>query len=116
VDPIEFEYNAIEIGDEDSAKLAEFASKIVDSAHLNVLIEAYANEREIAAMGGTDDPSALFDVLSARLDETRSILEDGGAGRLRMPTSRRGTTRTFSTTIRRSSIAISPGARPRSRT
>ncbi len=87
IDPIEFEYNAIEIGDDDAAKLAEFASHIVDSAHLNVLIEPYASEREIAAMGGKDDPSALFDVLSARLDEARSILEDAGvlSDRLRMP-------------------------------
>ena len=38
-------------------------------------------------MGGKDDPSELFDVLSARLDETRSILEDAGvmSDRLRMP-------------------------------
>ena len=67
--------------------MREFATQIVDSAHLNVLIEAYASPQEIAAMGGKDDPSELFDVISARLDETRSILEDAGvmSDRLRMP-------------------------------
>jgi len=87
LDPIEFEYNAIEIGDEDKQRLAEFAAQIVDSAHLNVLVEPYASAKEIANLGGKDDPSALFDVLSARLDEARSVLEDAGvlSDRLRMP-------------------------------
>jgi photosystem II stability/assembly factor-like uncharacterized protein len=86
-DPIEFGYNQIEISEADAERLKEFAAQIVDSAHLNVLIEAYANPKEIAAMGGKDDPSELFDVISARLDETRSILEDAGvmSDRLRMP-------------------------------
>ena len=86
-DPIEFGYNQIEISEADAERVREFAAQIVDSAHLNVLIEAYANPKEIAAMGGKDDPSELFDVISARLDETRSILEDAGvmSDRLRMP-------------------------------
>lgn len=87
LDPIEFDYNAIEIGDADKQRLAEFAEQIVDSAHLNVLVEPYASAKEIANLGGKDDPSALFDVLSARLDEARSVLEDAGvlSDRLRMP-------------------------------
>jgi photosystem II stability/assembly factor-like uncharacterized protein len=86
-DPIEFGYNQIEISEADAERVREFAAQIVDSAHLNVLIEAYASPKEIAAMGGKDDPSELFDVISARLDETRSILEDAGvmSDRLRMP-------------------------------
>jgi len=86
-DPIEFGYNQIEIGEADAKRIQEFAVQLVDSAHLNVLIEAFASPQEIAAMGGKDDPSELFDVLSARLDETRSILEDAGvmSDRLRMP-------------------------------
>ena len=86
-DPIEFGYNQIEIADADAERVREFATHIVDSAHLNVLIEAYASPKEIAAMGGKADPSELFDVISARLDETRSILEDAGvmSDRLRMP-------------------------------
>jgi photosystem II stability/assembly factor-like uncharacterized protein len=87
MEPIEFEYNAIEIGEADKKQLHDFAAQIVDSAHLNVLVEPYASEREIATLGGKDDPSALFDVLSARLDEARSVLEDAGvlSDRLRMP-------------------------------
>ncbi len=86
-DPIVFDYNEIEISDDDAKRLRAFAEQIVDSAHLNVLIEPFATAREIAAMGGKDDPSELFDVISARLDETRSILEDAGvmSDRLRMP-------------------------------
>ena len=87
MDPIEFEFNAIEISEADKQRLSEFAAQIVDSAHLNVLVEPYANAKEIATLGGKDDPSALFDVLSARLDEARSVLEDAGvlSDRLRMP-------------------------------
>lgn len=86
-EPIEFPYNEIEIGEADADRLREFAAQIVDSAHLNVLIEPYASPQEIAALGKKADPSELFDVLSARLDETRSILEDAGvmSDRLRMP-------------------------------
>jgi hypothetical protein len=87
MDPIEFGYNAIEIGDADAERLQEFAARIVDSAHLNVLIDPFASPKEIADLGRKADPSELFDVLSARLDETRSILEDAGvmSDRLRMP-------------------------------
>ena len=87
MDPIQFDYNAIEIGPDDKKKLTEFAAQIVDSAHLNVLVEPYASAKEIANLGRKDDPSALFDVLSARLDEARSVLEDAGvlSDRLRMP-------------------------------
>jgi photosystem II stability/assembly factor-like uncharacterized protein len=86
-DPIQFGYNQIEIADADAERVRQFASEIVDFAHLNVLIEAYASPKEIAEMGGKDDPSGLFDLISARLDETRSILEDAGlmSDRLRMP-------------------------------
>jgi photosystem II stability/assembly factor-like uncharacterized protein len=87
VDPIEFQYNEIEIGEQDAGRLREFAKQIADSAHLNVLIDPFANAKEIAELGKKSDPSELFDVLSARLDETRSILEDAGvmSDRLRMP-------------------------------
>jgi photosystem II stability/assembly factor-like uncharacterized protein len=87
MDPIQFGYNQIEIGDADAEQVRQFATQIVDAAHLNVLIEAYASPKEIAAMGRKDDPSGLFDLISARLDETRSILEDAGvmSDRLRMP-------------------------------
>jgi photosystem II stability/assembly factor-like uncharacterized protein len=87
IEPIVFGYNQIEIADADADRLREFAAQIVDFAHLNVLIDVFATGREIAELGQKDDPSGLFDVLSARLDETKSILEDAGvmSDRLRMP-------------------------------
>jgi photosystem II stability/assembly factor-like uncharacterized protein len=87
VDPIEFPYNEIEIPEENAEKLAEFAAKIGDATHLNVVIEPFVSAREITDFGSSEDPFPLFDILSARIGEARAILEDAGvlSDRFRMP-------------------------------
>jgi photosystem II stability/assembly factor-like uncharacterized protein len=87
MDPIQLPYNQIEITDDHKSSLIEFAASIEDATHLNVLIEPYANDRELAEFGNEEDPSELFDILSARIDEVRSVLEDNGilSDRMRMP-------------------------------
>jgi len=87
VEPIVLGYNVIALSDEDKARLAEFAKKIEDETHLNVLVDPFVSERELAEFGDPEDPYALFDIISARIDETKAVLEDAGilSDRLRMP-------------------------------
>ena len=87
LDPILLDYNTIAVAESDKERLREFAVQIEESTHLNVLIDPFVNARELAELGNPEDPFGLFDVLSARIDETKSVLEDAGilSDRLRMP-------------------------------
>jgi photosystem II stability/assembly factor-like uncharacterized protein len=87
MDPIDLPYNAITLPDADKGRLREFAKKIEDATHLNVQIDAYVSERELKDFGNPKDPYALFDIISARIDETKGVLEDAGilSDRMRMP-------------------------------
>jgi photosystem II stability/assembly factor-like uncharacterized protein len=87
MDPITLPYNVITLADADKQRLVEFAKKIEDQNHLNVLIDAFVSEQELREFGDPRDPYALFDVISARLDETKGVIEDAGilSDRLRMP-------------------------------
>ena len=87
LDPIELSFNSIEIGEEDRVRLKEFAERIEEQSHLNVLIDVFASDAELAKFGNPEDPYALFDLISARIDETKGLLEEYGImlDRLRMP-------------------------------
>jgi len=88
MDPIRFGYDEIAMPEEYVPQIEQLAEAIADEAHLNVLIDPFVNEREVARYGGDpEDPTELFDLLSARIDETRSFLEAAGIlfDRLRMP-------------------------------
>jgi len=78
MEPIRFEPDRIEIDPSDAERLAEFAARIGDEAHQNVLIDPFVSDREIAAYAGDEGPDDLFDLISARLDEARRILEEAG--------------------------------------
>jgi photosystem II stability/assembly factor-like uncharacterized protein len=87
IDPIPLGYNAIEIPSQNQEQLVGFARKIEDQTHLNVLIDPFVSAREVADFGDPEDPYALFDIISARIDETKAVLEEAGvlSDRLRMP-------------------------------
>jgi len=87
IDPIPFGHNEIEIKGEHRAKLEEFAKAIAGESFLNVLIDPIASPKEIREFGRGGDPTELFDILSARMAEATSILEDAGllSDRLRTP-------------------------------
>ncbi len=87
MEPMQLPYNKIAIGDGDRARLEEFARKIEDQSHLNVLIDVMVSDRELAEFGNPEDPYALFDLISARIDETKGLLEEYGImlDRMRMP-------------------------------
>jgi photosystem II stability/assembly factor-like uncharacterized protein len=81
------EYNAIDVPAADREMLVEFAKKIEYESHLNVLIDPFVTARELRDFGDPEDPYALFDIISARIDETKAVLEDAGilSDRMRMP-------------------------------
>ena len=87
MDPIVFGFDKITIPKPDVARLQKFAKVIADAEHVNVLIDPYVSKAERAKYGNPKDPSDIFDILSARIDETRSVLEGMGIlfDRLRMP-------------------------------
>ena len=87
IDPIQLGFNQIEIPASDKEQLQAFATKIADENHLNVLIDPIVSKRELAEIGDLEDPYAIFDLLSARIDETKLVLENAGIllDRLRMP-------------------------------
>ena len=87
VDPIYLEFDTIDLPQANVAQLGGFAERIADQNHLNVLIDPHISRAELAKYGDPDDPSEIFDLLSARIDETRSVLEAAGIlfDRLRMP-------------------------------
>ena len=89
LEPVRIGYNEIEISEDDRVRLTEFAVQISDQEHLNVAIEPAASAEEIrdfsAGMDG-DRIFELFEVLEARAQEVRAVLEDAGilSDRLRM--------------------------------
>ncbi|MCG8589161.1 MAG: YCF48-related protein [Proteobacteria bacterium] len=86
VPPIEFEYNVTDIPADAVPQLEAFAASVADSAHLNVAVEPVSNAREIRNFGRGEDPTELFEIMEARAQEVRSVLEDAGinSDRLRM--------------------------------
>jgi hypothetical protein len=87
IDPIPFGYNQITIPEADKGRLQDFAARIEDATHLNVLVDPFITKREFASIYKADDPFPLFDLLSARMDEVKGVLEGAGilSDRLRMP-------------------------------
>jgi photosystem II stability/assembly factor-like uncharacterized protein len=87
VEPIIFDFDQIALPEADVEGLRKFAEVIADAEHVNVLIDPFVSAAELARYGDPDDPSEVFDILSARIDETRSVLEEAGIlfDRLRMP-------------------------------
>jgi len=86
MDPIELDFDQLELEDEDVERLTAFAEQIVDESHLNVLIDPLVSPREIETYYVDGNPEDLFDIISARLDETKGVLEEAGlmTDRLRM--------------------------------
>lgn len=87
LEPLIFGYNEIDVREEYIPDLRRFAEAIADETHVNVRVDPFASAREVAAFGNEEDPIELFDLLSARIQDVRSILDDAGVAtdRLRMP-------------------------------
>lgn len=86
IEPIHFGYDETEFGESEVARIQDYVERILPYQHLNLLIEAFANEREVERFGHGEDPTQLFDILEARSLMVRSIIEETGilSDRLRM--------------------------------
>jgi photosystem II stability/assembly factor-like uncharacterized protein len=88
MDPIVLKHDQLELSDADRERLTQFAKLIENEAHLNVLIDVYVDDKEIAKYFDRkkQDPENLFDTISARLEETKGVIEEAGlmSDRLRM--------------------------------
>ncbi|MAE93812.1 MAG: hypothetical protein CL910_04060 [Deltaproteobacteria bacterium] len=78
VDPIQLDYNSIEITDADRELIGEFSRQIADQQHLNIAIEPRVSAREIANFGKESDPFPLFEIVEARVQEVQSAIEAAG--------------------------------------
>jgi len=78
IPPVRIGYNEVEVPAEDTDGLARFAQAIKSEGHLNVAIEAVASDREIVDFGQQEDPEEFFEILEARAQEVRTVLEDAG--------------------------------------
>jgi photosystem II stability/assembly factor-like uncharacterized protein len=87
LDPISFAFNQITLNASDKEQLQEFARRIEDQTHLNVLVDPFLTRKEYDALYKGGDPFPAFDLLSARMDEVKGVLEGAGilSDRLRMP-------------------------------
>ncbi len=78
LDLIEVPHNSLAVPEAQRGVLGDFAKSIIDDLHLNVAIEAYASAEEIRTFGSADDPTELFEILEARMQEARTVIEDAG--------------------------------------
>lgn len=78
IDPIPTGYNELEVSDEHLETLRSFANEVKDEFHLNVAVAGLVSADEIRDFGNVEDPSELFEILEARAQDVRSILEDAG--------------------------------------
>jgi photosystem II stability/assembly factor-like uncharacterized protein len=88
MDPIMLKHDQLDLTDGDRERLTEFAKRIENEQHLNVLIDVFVDDKEIAKYYDkkNNDPEDLFDVISARIEETKGVIEEAGlmSDRLRM--------------------------------
>jgi photosystem II stability/assembly factor-like uncharacterized protein len=78
MEPLRLDFDQVELDAADAERLASFARKIEHETHLNVLIDPFVSDREIDTHHRGDGPEDLFDLISARLDEARGVLEAAG--------------------------------------
>jgi len=78
MEPLNVPYNTLRVVKDDVPKLEAFAEAVRDEGHLNVAIEAVASPEEIEEFGDPEDPSELFEILEARMQEVRTVLENAG--------------------------------------
>lgn len=78
IDPIEFDAGEVEVdaSDADRISVAIDAAERGDDPDWH--LEPHVSRREIERFGRRRDPDALFEVISARIDEARGLLENAG--------------------------------------
>ena len=78
IDPLVFDFGQVELADLEAERLARFMSANRHLSELEWRIEPGIPPRELEQIGRRRDPDALFEVIDARVQEIRSMIEEGG--------------------------------------
>jgi photosystem II stability/assembly factor-like uncharacterized protein len=78
LDRIDLAYNEVDLLETHVAGIEGFAKSILDESHLNVAIEAFGSAKEVADMARPDDPTPFFELLEARTQSVRAVVEKAG--------------------------------------
>jgi photosystem II stability/assembly factor-like uncharacterized protein len=78
VKPVRVAYNELEVPVDRQEEFQAFAREILPEGHLNIAIEAVVTAEELRAFGHPEDPSELFEIIEARCQEVRTLIEDAG--------------------------------------
>ena len=85
-EPIEFAFSGVEISEKDAERIRALATKWRYVSALSWRIEVALSASEVERIGGQRDFAALLEIVEARAQETRSILEDAGIETTRIET------------------------------
>ncbi len=77
-EPIEFAFKGVEIAEEDAARVRALATKWRYVSPLSWRIEVSLLASEVERISRQRDPAALLEIVEARAQEARSLLEDVG--------------------------------------
>jgi photosystem II stability/assembly factor-like uncharacterized protein len=78
IDPIPFRDAQVDIARADVERIADLVAVDRPRSEIEWRLEARVSLTEIDGVGRRRDPDALFEVIAARIDEVRSLLENAG--------------------------------------
>lgn len=76
--PIWVGYNELKVPEDKREEVRAFAKEVLPEGHLNIAIEAVVSREEVQAFGDPADPSELFEIIEARCQEARTLIENAG--------------------------------------
>jgi photosystem II stability/assembly factor-like uncharacterized protein len=78
ISPIHFDLGQVELSGPDEERLQTFVASNRQRRYLDWILEPGIGARELDAMARRRDPSAVFDLITARLQEVRTVIEESG--------------------------------------
>jgi len=84
MEPIYVGYNELEVPEDRQAGIRAFSQEILPEEHLNVAIEAVVSAEEIQTFGDPTDPFELFEIIEARCQDVRTLIENAGVDSARV--------------------------------
>lgn len=84
MEPIYVGYNELEVPEDRQAGIRAFSQEILPEGHLNVAIEAVVSAEEIQTFGDPTDPFELFEIIEARCQDVRTLIENAGVDSARV--------------------------------
>jgi len=78
LDPVVFDSGEVDVGESDADRIAASVEAAERRGDPEWRLEPRVSQLEIERFGRRRDPDALFEVIAARIDETRGLLENAG--------------------------------------